>query len=142
MSTVAERQETYLLEYGRFAKGRGSDAPPWLRELRERASVRFAELGFPTVRQEEWRFTNVAPIAETAFRLAEKAPTNAAECVSRVTVPNTAARIVILNGRFAPELSDLSTLPSGIVAGSLAEAIAANAPEVAHLGQLAWEHAP
>jgi Fe-S cluster assembly protein SufD len=141
MASVAERNETYLTEYTRFAQGRGSGAPPWLRDLRARGAERFAELGFPTVRQEEWRFTNVAAIADTPFRLAEKAPTNAAECIARVAIPG-AARVVILNGHFSPELSDGKSLPAGVVAGGLAEAIANNAPEVAHLGQLAWENAP
>ena len=142
MSSVAERHETLLAEHGRFMQLRGAAAPPWLRELRERGAERFGQLGFPTVRQEEWRFTNVAPIADTAFRLAEKAPTNAKECISRVAIPNAAARIVVLNGRFSPELSEVNALPAGAVATGLADAIAKGAPEVAHLGQLAWEHAP
>src|SRR5262245_20639324 len=102
MSSVAERHETFLAEYGRFTELRGS-APAWLRELRQRGADRFSQLGFPTVRQEEWRFTNVAAIADTAFRLAEKAPTNAVDCITRVAIPDAAARIVILNGHFSPE---------------------------------------
>jgi len=42
-------------------------AAPWLQQLREAAFQRFAELGFPTTHDEEWRFTNVAPIARTNF---------------------------------------------------------------------------
>jgi Fe-S cluster assembly protein SufD len=139
---VAERLDSMLAEQRRFAQGRGASAPAWLRELRGRGASRFAALGFPTVRQEEWRFTNVAPIADTPFRLAEKTPTNAAELTSRVRIPETSARIVVLNGHFAPELSSLDKLPRGLVAGSLANAIAHNRPEVAHLGQTAWEQAP
>ena len=41
--------------------------PPGSKPLRERAFARFAELGFPTTHDEEWRFTNVAPIARTTF---------------------------------------------------------------------------
>jgi Fe-S cluster assembly protein SufD len=139
---VAERLDAVLAEHARFVQGRGAAAPGWLRELRQRGADRFAALGFPTVRQEEWRFTNVAPIADTAFRLAEKTPTNASELTARVKIPDTAARIVILNGQFAPELSSLDKLPRGLVAGSLANAITHNRPEVSHLGQMAWEHAP
>jgi Fe-S cluster assembly protein SufD len=142
MASVAERNETYLTEYTRFTQGRGASAPPWLRELRARGAERFSQLGFPTVRQEEWRFTNVAAIADTPFRLPEKAPTNAVECIARVAIPNAAARIVILNGHFSPELSETKNLPAGAVAVGLAEAIASSAPEVAHLGELAWENAP
>ena len=39
----------------------------WLAELREKAAARFAEVGFPTTRQEAWRFTDVRAIAETAY---------------------------------------------------------------------------
>jgi Fe-S cluster assembly protein SufD len=40
---------------------------PWMQKLREDAFARFAELGFPTTHDEEWRFTNVTPIARAAF---------------------------------------------------------------------------
>jgi Fe-S cluster assembly protein SufD len=141
MAQVAERHETYLVEQDRFVRGRGAAASAWLRELRARGAARFTELGFPTVRQEAWRFTNVTPIAETPFRLAEKGPVNAAENVARVAIPN-AVRIVILNGHFSPEFSDVNGLPAGAVVGSLAQAIASGAPEVAHLAQMPWEQSP
>ena len=140
MSPVAERLDIVLAEHARFVHGRGVNAPSWLRELRTRGAERFGALGFPTVRQEEWRFTNVAPIADTPFRLAEAAPTNAAQ-LARVAIPAAAARIVILNGHYAPELSSAERLPNGVIAGSLARAIAGSAPDLAHLGQLPWEHA-
>jgi len=47
---------------------RHKESEPWLDKLRESAFARFAKLGFPTTRDEEWRFTNVAPIARTVFR--------------------------------------------------------------------------
>jgi Fe-S cluster assembly protein SufD len=134
MSLVAEGQDTWLAELDRFGGGRGEVAPAWLKALRARAREVFEQTGFPTTRQEEWRFTNVSPIATTPFRLAEGTPTNAAPIVSRVTVPGS-VRLVLLNGRFAPELSDLTTVPVGLKIGSLAAAIASGAPECALLGQ-------
>jgi len=44
-------------------------AAPWVQALREAAFQRFAELGFPTTHDEEWRFTNVAPISRSAFAM-------------------------------------------------------------------------
>ena len=65
----------------------------------------------------------VAPaIASTPFKLAEGTPTNHAPIVARVAVPG-AVRLVLLNGRFAPELSDLTTIPVGLKVGSLPAAI-------------------
>jgi Fe-S cluster assembly protein SufD len=56
-----------LAEYQAFAANGAAKSPPWLRELRERAFARFTEVGFPTTRQEAWRFTSVRAVAETAF---------------------------------------------------------------------------
>jgi Fe-S cluster assembly protein SufD len=92
-------------------------APAWVKERRELAAQRFAEVGFPTTKQEDWRFTNVAPIAETKFAAAQGAFAASASLVAAVNVPG-ALRLVILNGQFAAGLSDLSAMPRGIrVAG-------------------------
>src|SRR5579871_6291680 len=42
--------------------------PSWVFPIRKAAMTRFAEVGFPTVHDEDWRFTNVAPIAKLPFR--------------------------------------------------------------------------
>jgi Fe-S cluster assembly protein SufD len=88
-------------------------APAWIKERRERAAARFAEVGFPTTRNEDWRFTNVAPIADSRFPLAQGAFTGAAALVASVSVPGS-VRLAIVNGEFVPALSDLSTLPKGL----------------------------
>jgi Fe-S cluster assembly protein SufD len=138
---VAERQDTFLAEQARFARGRGDAAPAWLKTLRERGRAAFADAGFPTTRHEEWRFTNVQPIAQTPFRLGEGTPTNPGPIVSQVAIPG-AVRLVLLNGRFAPELSDLAAVPVGLKIGSLATAIAQGAPECSRLGQQPVEGQP
>lgn len=140
MSSVAERQSSYTTELQRFAET-GTGAPAWLRELRARGAERFRVLGFPTTRQEEWRFTPVSFIADTPFRLAESVPTNAADVVQRIAVPG-AVRVVLLNGRFSPELSLLDGLPAGARVMSLAGAIAADLPECRRLGQATFETHP
>jgi len=63
MTAVAEQTGAWLAEFTQLPA-----AEPWVKELRERAFARFAELGFPTTRNEEWRFTNIAPIARTTFQ--------------------------------------------------------------------------
>ncbi len=75
-------------------------------------------MGFPTTRQEEWRFTNVAPIADSKFPLAQGAPQHAASLVNSVAVPGS-VRLAIINGQFAAGLSDLGALPKGLRIASL-----------------------
>jgi Fe-S cluster assembly protein SufD len=88
-------------------------APAWVKQRRDLAAKRFAEVGFPTTRQEDWRFTNIAPIADTKFAPASGSFAQAASLVAGVNVPG-ALRLAIVNGQFAAGLSDLSTMPKGI----------------------------
>ena len=66
MTAVVEQTGTWLAEFSKLRP-----AEPWMQELRERAFARFAEAGFPTRHDEEWRFTNVTPIARTTFHRGE-----------------------------------------------------------------------
>jgi Fe-S cluster assembly protein SufD len=61
--------EHLLAQYRAFAGNGAAAAPAWLRDLREQGIARFAATGLPTTRQEQWRFTNVQPIAEIPFGL-------------------------------------------------------------------------
>lgn len=142
MSIVAEQGDPFLAELTRFVGARAAHAPLWLRELRSRGAERFAALGFPTTRQEEWRFTNVAPVAETAFRLPEAEPTNAGELVARVAIPSPAVRLVVLNGKFSPALSNLEGLPRGVRVMGLARGVSDGAAECAQLGQAPFDTHP
>jgi Fe-S cluster assembly protein SufD len=88
-------------------------SPAWVQARRDHAAKVFAAAGFPTTRHEEWRFTNVSPIAEAKFALAQGGFAAAASLVSGVHVPG-AVRLTILNGEFHAGLSDLTALPKGL----------------------------
>jgi len=88
-------------------------APAWVKERRDQASRRFAEIGFPTTRQEDWRFTNIAPIADAKFPLASGTFAQASPLIAGVKLPG-ALTLAIVNGQFAAGLSDLSAMPKGV----------------------------
>ncbi|HYR99013.1 MAG TPA: Fe-S cluster assembly protein SufD [Gemmatimonadales bacterium] len=128
MTEVADRTERYVADFEAFARNGASGAPEWLRELRRGAIARFAELGFPTTKQEEWRFTSVAPIAEQRFVLAP-APRSllpAPSDVERLCV-GAGPRVVFVDGRHAPSLSTPADLAGGARAASLAAALRTDA---------------
>ena len=58
--------DQYLETFERFEAQ--AKQPSWIYPLRKAGMARFAELGFPTLQQEDWRFTNVAPIAKLPFK--------------------------------------------------------------------------
>ncbi len=82
MITATQQLESYLENFSEFEKLAAGHALPWLRKLRQDAFARFCEVGFPTTHDEDWRFTNVSAIAQTAFRLGSPA-TAASACPNR-----------------------------------------------------------
>src|SRR4051794_31024446 len=67
MTSVLEQAKPYLTDYERFDEETAASTRPSLRRLRQSAIARFADLGFPGPRDEEWRFTSVAPLLKYPF---------------------------------------------------------------------------
>jgi Fe-S cluster assembly protein SufD len=145
---IQERTATgaagYLAEYERFQRELPAGEPAWIQALRRMAIERFAALGFPTSRQEQWRQTNVAPIAQGTFQRPESDP-DAPDAVDPARLTpftfDAAARLVFVDGRFSARLSSRGPgdeLPAGVVVASLAQALE-RCPEKVEpwLGQLA-----
>ena len=133
MTQVAEKPSTFAA----VLEQRPSGGPRWLDDLRNRGAARFAALGIPTVRDEEWRFTNVSPIGGIDFRPAGQI-SGTAERLTGFAYTDAPVRIVIVNGRFDTTLSRLKGLPQGVHAGSLAGALTEHADVVQrYFGQLA-----
>jgi Fe-S cluster assembly protein SufD len=115
----------YVEQFQKFAANGGGEAPEWVRALRSSGLERFTQLGFPTTRNEDWHFTSVAPIAQRQF-----VPFTAVSGDVRRTdlEPYLFANTddwhlaVLVNGRFAPELSHLEKLPAGVRVLPLARA--------------------
>lgn len=131
--------ERYRAAYRTFAGNGAAAAPGWLAALRDSAIDEFGRLGFPTTRQEAWRFTNVAPIVETPFALAPHDITVPTERIRPLllgaAVPH---HLVFINGHFSPALSRVQNVPAGVRITSLARAMH-ETPELvrAHLGRYA-----
>jgi Fe-S cluster assembly protein SufD len=104
--------------------------------IRQDAARRFAELGFPTTRDEEWRFTNVSSIAKTQFSAApsDLNTWEGAQLDPCLSLNEGGLRLVFINGRYSPNLSSVQKLPRGIRATSLREA---NGAVEAHLARYA-----
>ena len=137
---VRKQVDPYLAAFDRHLELAAARHPSWLLPLRKAGMARFAELGFPKTKDEDWRFTNVTPIAQLPF-----VPVGAAGS-GRVTagwlagtplVGLPASRLVFVDGQYAPELSALRPLPEGVRVSRLAEALADDGALLEkHLGRL------
>lgn len=110
---------------------------PWLRRAREEALARFADAGFPTTRQEDWKYTSLAAFEKQTFvQAAESFATLAQVTPWLLGGPASggdslrAHRLVFVNGRHAPALSRILALPSRALVKSLGEVLA-QSPELA-----------
>ena len=88
--------------------------------------ARFTELGFPTTKHEEWKYTSVLPIVRTRFQrpaAGGRRPATGAELPSLVSrLSPFACRLVFLNGRYVPDLSSTDALARSITVRTVASA--------------------
>lgn len=114
----------YPVEYERIAPQLPGGNLPWLKQRRHDALALFAAGGFPSLREEEWRYTNVSAIEKKLFSPLLSAPASA---VDQAWIDSyrlqDAWSIVLLNGRFSAELSSLASLPNDVLVLSMADAL-------------------
>lgn len=138
MATATEQRTSLQSWLDAFTETQENPAAPaWLKKLREDAFARFCDKGFPTTRDEDWRFTNVAPVARTAFCPA--APAKIAKKDLAQFAPDGAKiQLVFVNGRYASDLSSTGNLPKGVTVSSLRDQIAQHPETIEkHLGRYA-----
>jgi Fe-S cluster assembly protein SufD len=108
--------------YQSFRASRHDSA--WISDIRQAALARFVELGFPTTRDEEYRFTDVRPIADFQGTLSNGS--EGSVDISQFALPVANHRLVFVDGHFRADMSAVGELPEGVVLGSLENAIAAD----------------
>ncbi len=119
--------EHVLADFARIAIALPGVRVPWLAQARNAALERFAQHGFPTIRDEEWKYTSVAALEKRAFTAIGDNDADsraAASLFDSLTLETQAGHLLVfVNGRHAPALSHIGKLPSGVKLGSLADAL-------------------
>jgi Fe-S cluster assembly protein SufD len=113
---------------------------PGAARLRQTAFERFAKTGLPHRRVEEWKYTDLRALMRDAKSLAgvpDAAARERSRSAGAALASIEARRIVLVDGAFMPDLSDLSGLEAGLTIGSLAQALAqGDEPVVSQLGTI------
>jgi Fe-S cluster assembly protein SufD len=98
-------RNAYRADFDRLVSSSFRTDPDWLTQFRDGGMRTFESLGFPTMRDEDWHFTSVAPIADRIFHLAEPS-TISPETVASLVFPKLPGPVfVFVNGFFASDLS-------------------------------------
>jgi Fe-S cluster assembly protein SufD len=128
MNDSMEGTNGYVANFAQFERSLNGGTHSWLHAIRKDALARFVQLGFPTTRDEEWRFTNVVPITRIPFTPADPQPDSLTiSDISRFTVCEArCTQLVFLNGYYSETLSTVKFLPKGVQIVSLAAALKSN----------------
>jgi Fe-S cluster assembly protein SufD len=96
----------------------------WLNLRRALALERANALSVPTTRDEEWRFTDLAPLKKLRVQAVDQAA--APVDVAPYVVPEAACRLTFVDGVYAPALSSPGALPAGVTVSTLMAGVTAN----------------
>jgi len=139
MSSASQASQTFLQDF----EGRRVVDPAWLGQARRAGIERFGRLGLPTVKNEDWKYTNIGSLGATSFAAVERSEVD----TSRFRDPAGGAylsgdlfeALVFIDGHFMPELSRYPS-GGGLVVSSLADALREGAELVEpHLGAMLSE---
>ena len=123
----------------------GDTGLDWLNRSRESARARVQASGIPTTKQEAWRYTSVKKLLDQGFQPVEE-PITALQPddIEDVLVPGLDAhRVVLVNGRFEPSLSDLGSLPGAVRIGGLRQILESDPDALKeHLNAVAGDDQP
>lgn len=132
ISEATKSQSSYQAAFRARQAEASKTLPSWLQRLRERAMEHFETLGFPRTDNEEWKYTNVAPIAKSDFSPASAPVLTNGESVGLLTGKEISAftyaeardgTLVFVNGLLRSDLSSVSSAAGGVIAIGLAEAL-------------------
>lgn len=136
---IKDIKNWYLDNFDKFENSLNGGASAEIHKIRKDAIANFSKLEFPTTRNEEWKYTSIAPLLKHNFVPAYSKPALNKEQVQAFLFDRLEhTLLVFINGFFSKELSELRELPEGVLAGSIADAIK-NHPELIgkHFGRYA-----
>ncbi len=139
MENKIDIKNYYLTQFDEFEKSLNGERSSDFHKVRKDAISKFAELTFPTQKDEEWKYTNISSLQRHNFSPVTVKANVSSETINRFLFDKMEhSLLVFVNGNFSPELSKLIDIPKGVVIGSLAEALKNNNQVVKkHLGKYA-----
>lgn len=122
-----QARDHFVADFERRSGALPGSGTPWVGRMRRLALEQFAASGFPSAREEDWKYTNVEPIARHRFAPPPRptAGITAGQVAKLAFGDDTSEHLLVfVDGFFVPSLSRAGALPRGAVAASLAQVLA------------------
>jgi Fe-S cluster assembly protein SufD len=128
-----EQTTAFINNFDKLAQERlNAQAPEWLKKVRSASLTRFTNLGVPTIKNEEWKYTNIAPIVAGKFKISANPALKETNELKKYLSADEIA-LVFINGAFSAEHSQLKKLPKGVTISTLQEALRQNSAQIEKL---------
>ena len=126
MASAPDARERTLVDYARVASLLPGARTPWVLRARDISLDQFAQVGFPSTRDEEWKYTSLAAIEKRTFTAMPNeayCPNLETEIASHLFPDLAGHRLVFVDGRHAAALSSVRRLPFGVSVAALGETL-------------------
>jgi Fe-S cluster assembly protein SufD len=126
IAAMHQANEWYTQRFDLFERSLNGESKSELHAIRRKAIEKFAELGFPTTRDEEWRFTNLSPMAKIPFApvTAPEVDKLADEDISKFLFRGLECHLLVfIDGHFDAKRSSVGPLPPGAKIGDLGQTL-------------------
>ncbi len=105
---------------------------PWLAQIRKNSWERFAEIGIPTTRHEEWKYFNLSGLSSLVQGVIPEAVSSDAKRIEEYQ-DQADINIVFINGVFSAQFSNLKNLPNGVSVAPLSAVLDKRTDEIKDL---------
>lgn len=95
----------------------------WLQQIRQQALTYFTRYGFPTTRQEDWKYTKVTPISQQLYQLPTAIQASSVDVAAYLIGNLDSYPFIFVNGCYQPALSRTENIPASIILCDLATAL-------------------
>jgi len=124
---MSAENNQYISEFKAFQHNGASKSPAWVNDVRTSALTQFTEKGFPTTKDENWKYTNIAPIVKSQFKYSSAAAEVSPDVVKSLLIEGIEQHVIVfINGHHSKEHSALSGLNDGVVVKNLIDAYASH----------------
>ncbi len=123
-------KDWYLGNFKEFENKLNGQSKTYLHQLRKNAAEKLAGLNFPTLKDEDWKYTNIKPILDQQFRILDATVSQLDIDINKYLFDGFESHtLVFINGRYSEKLSSIGELPKGVIVDSLNN-ISKNNPEL------------
>ncbi len=132
MTVKTESPAPFVSAFEKYNDNAAKQFPAWFNKFRQNSYNHLSEIEFPTVKDEEWKYTNLTALAKISFDVISDNKLKETKELDQY-LSKDEINLIFINGSFSKELSNLKNLPQGLTILPLSEAFEKNQTEIEQL---------